>query len=300
MPLSVDGIRTCVETARRRGSDHAAADATAAIDQWFDAADEWAVGRDTARFLARLVEGLRPSSVLEFGTGRSTAVIAHAMAANGGGRLTTVDHIPHALPANGDGPLTTVDGIAHASSSNGDGPLATVDHRLGPAAPWLDRACGMPGIDLETIASPLGVRLTTSGAMFTYVSAADPIARRGPYDLVFVDAPPSAWGRDCALPLAYEALADPAVIVVDDTARAAERACVRRWLATTQSLEIVLDDASFDRGLTVLVHTGPARRRLSLTAIAGSSWHLLRGWPSRRRVRRAYPLLDVGAASRRT
>lgn len=239
-----------------------------AIDQWFDGVDEWAVGRDTARFLARLVETMRPRSVLEFGAGRSTAVIAHALSAIGGGRLTTVDH------------------------------------RLTPAAPWLDRARGMTSVDLQTIASPLGVRLTTSGAMFTYVSAAEPIARRGPYDLVFVDAPPSAWGRDCALPLAYAALADPAVIVLDDGAREPERACVRRWLATSRSLEIVLDDASFDRGLTVLAHTGPVRRQVSLAAIVGTSWRLLRAWPTRRRVRRAYPLLAadgvVDGAGRRT
>jgi predicted O-methyltransferase YrrM len=274
MPSSVHEIREWVEAARRRASGRAdvgmavdpapgvtgaaaAAGAIPAIDQWFEDVDEWAVGRDTARFLVRLVEATRPRSVLEFGAGRSTAAIAHALSANGGGRLTSVDHHP-AL-----------------------------------AAPWLDRARGMTGVDLQTIASPLGVRLTSSGAMFTYVAAAEPIARRGPYDLVFVDAPPSAWGRDCALPLAYEALADPALIVLDDAARAAERASVRRWLRTSRSLEIVLDDASFDRGLIVLAHSGPARRRTSLAAIVGSSWRLLRAWPQRRRVRRAYPLFDA-------
>src|SRR5688500_11483075 len=54
----------------------------------------WPVSRPMARWLARLIVGLGRRSVLEVGAGWSAVVLAHALAANGGGRLTSVEHKP--------------------------------------------------------------------------------------------------------------------------------------------------------------------------------------------------------------
>jgi len=55
-----------------------------------DGADDWAISIGAGQFLHQLVKHVAPASVLEFGAGRSSLVIASALQSNGGGRLTSV------------------------------------------------------------------------------------------------------------------------------------------------------------------------------------------------------------------
>ena len=60
-----------------------------AVTRAMEGAGEWAISHDLAKVLWTLVRVLQPTSILEFGAGRSSLVIADALK---GGRLTSVDH----------------------------------------------------------------------------------------------------------------------------------------------------------------------------------------------------------------
>src|SRR3954466_277340 len=62
------------------------------IDRWSAHDDGWAIGPALSRFLNALIRHARPQSVLEFGPGRSSLVIARALVSNGGGRVTSIEH----------------------------------------------------------------------------------------------------------------------------------------------------------------------------------------------------------------
>jgi predicted O-methyltransferase YrrM len=55
-------------------------------------ASAWALPTEMARILAHLILQITPSSVLEYGSGQSSVVLAAALAESGGGMLTSIDH----------------------------------------------------------------------------------------------------------------------------------------------------------------------------------------------------------------
>jgi len=59
-----------------------------------DGRDDYEISPDLARVIAGIVLPLYPRSVLEFGSRRSSLVIARALSAAGGGRLTSVENAP--------------------------------------------------------------------------------------------------------------------------------------------------------------------------------------------------------------
>jgi predicted O-methyltransferase YrrM len=222
-----------------RALDSAVRDAFAAEDRDVDAIlaaaqNEWIISQPLGRLLTSLVLSLKRRSILEFGAGTSSLVLARALQRGGcGGRLTSVEHQPE-----------------HSKDA------------------W--QQVSALGVDACLAVSRLRLRLTTPGLLYMYTDAGPALADRAPYDLVLVDAPPGQLGRDAPLYQAYPHLAEGAIIVLDDARRPQERTAVRRWLAAFPGLRLVALDADYGRGTAVLVHTGDKRRRLSARNLLGS------------------------------
>ena len=209
----------------------------------------WSVSDPMARLLVRLVVDLPCRSVLEFGAGWSSVVLANALQAAGGGRLTSVEH--------------------------------QTDY-LGDC--W-DRVARTPLVDATLVVRPLASQLSRHGLLWRYAGLARSIAARAPFDLVVIDAPPGVYGRSAPLFDVYALLAPGAVIVLDDARRPREQTAVARWLATFPGLQLVVLDETTPRGMAVLRHDGNKRRRLAPRTFAGSIRDRLR--ESRERRRRA-------------
>jgi len=197
--------------------------------------NQWAIDRSLAHFLARAVLHFERRSILEFGAGTSSMVLATALVRAGGGKLTSVEHQPDFSR---------------------------------DAWRQVER---MDSVDSCLIVTDLRLKLSRHGLMYGYPGASRRLAARAPYDFLVIDAPPAAYGRDAPLYDVYAMLTDDAIVVLDDAARSAERTAVRRWLETFPGLRLVaLDDGVSDRGTAVLVHSGDKRRRFAARAIAGT------------------------------
>lgn len=182
---------------------------------------EWAISLEMAHVLEGLVLRLRPASILEFGAGRSSLVLAGALQASGGGRLTSIEHQPQfAEPA-----------------FQQMGQYSAVDARMFHAA--------------------LTLRLSRHGLLHSYTGVGEALRRRGPFNMVFIDAPPGHLGREATLLAAAPFLAQSAIVVLDDAARPAEKTAVRRW-ERSMWVNRIYESDSVGRGIVVLEvpHTG--------------------------------------------
>jgi len=196
--------------------------------------DGWKIGKPFGTYLAAIISTLGRRSVLEFGAGRSSLVIATALDQIGGGQLTSVEHQPEFC--RDDWALVAA--------------IKSVDAQLCPAT--------------------LALQVTRHGLMYRYRNVEQRVRSRAPYDLVVIDAPPGQYGRDSPLYDVYSLLADGALIILDDAARPSEQTAVRRWLRTFPGLRIALSDMSHGRGIVVLEHSGNKRRRFSARAVLGT------------------------------
>lgn len=178
-----------------------------------DGSDPWPCTPELARLLARVVLAGR-HSVLEFGAGASSCVIAAALAEDGGGRLLSLEQ-----------------------------------DRSWCADAWRDVA-RQPLV--EAVLADLSP--TYQPYRPTKLAAdRRALARFAPFDLVLIDAPQWWFGRDSTLYLASPYLARDAVIVVDDAGRPAEQAAIRAWLASYPGLVVTRLDPGFGgRGVAVL------------------------------------------------
>ncbi len=197
------------------------------------------VGPRTVDFLAAQIATRRPRRILECGPGTSTIAMARASEILG-------------LP-------TTITALEH------DGAWARVVRRR------LER-CGL-GERVEIIDAPLEPRGLDP---FPWYAGASEAAARGPFDLMFIDGPPARDGvarREPALPRMWSALADNALIVLDDGRRAGERECVRRW-KERYGARLDGDLAAVEKGLWAL-------EKLPASPISGSDeappWATARG-----------------------
>lgn len=180
-----------------------------------DDSSVYPISRALGSLLARLVLSGPVHNVLELGAGASSVVFAQALRLAGGGRLTTIEQDP-----------------SWCSDQ------------------WA-AVTATPGIDayLE-VALPV-FRLRGSFPCHLYATARRTVAVRGPYDLVFVDAPQRYYGRDGALPLVAGSLRPGALLVLDDAGRRGERATLHRWLQTYVGVELV-SSTPFSAGMGLL------------------------------------------------
>lgn len=221
---------------------------------------QWAIPRELACFLARLVQEGSYSSVLEYGAGQSSIILARALALAGGGRLTSVDH----------------------------------EERYCRSA-WQEVRT-VARVEAQLLLCPLRLRMGRAGLYYRYAGAAGAIRARGPYDLVLIDGPPGAYGRDAPLHDAYQSLRPGGLVVLDDAARVGEQAAIRRWLSVYPGLNLVLFDTSFGRGIAVLRHDGNKQCRFRIRALLESfqeRWVRFDEW---RRI--TYPSICLGRNAR--
>jgi predicted O-methyltransferase YrrM len=183
--------------------------------------------------LEGLVLHLRPSSVLEFGAGRSSLVLAHALQAIGGGRLTSIEHQPQFSELS-----------------------------------WRQMK-RYGAVDAHLVRARLALQVSRHGLLHAYAGAGDALRARGPFGLVFIDGPPGAQGRDATLLSAAQFLAQGAIAVLDDAARPAEKTAVRRW-ERALDVERLYESDTIGRGLVVLKVAHPGSPSFSWRTFAGT------------------------------
>ncbi len=179
-------------------------DAVTPDDRPLPALGHWAATTRSVLAIAEEIRRLgRPVTILDVGSGSSTVLAALVVRARGlGGQVWALDADP-AFAEETRGYLRDhgVDEFATVV----DAPLIDVDLPDGSTALWYDLA-GLPDI--------------------------------GPVDILFVDGPIGALAsqvRYPAFPLLADRLREGALVVLDDTDRADERAIVRRWLGMEAS-----------------------------------------------------------------
>lgn len=205
----------------------------------------WAIDPPFARLLANAVVAGGARSVLELGAGSSSVVLAEALAACGGGRLTSVEQDPSWCEA-----------AWRQVERRG-----SVDARLLASRP-------VPGFG-------------RMGVFRWHRDAAAEVARRGPYDLLVVDAPQYFHGREGALPLAWAELSVGATILLDDARRGGERWALWKWLRTYPGLALEwLGEEG--KGVAMLRKTGTAPPRLSPPVFLVGVRHGYLRWRRRR------------------
>jgi predicted O-methyltransferase YrrM len=240
-------------TAGRLGLLGALVDRHPAVARAIPGPEPWSLAPGSARLLAGLILELPIRSVLELGAGRSSLVIAAALAEREGGRLTSVEQDPEWC-------VEAWAGVRRARS---------VDARLLRASPRLT--------------------LDRRGVYFRLAGPERELAARGPFDLVLIDAPQYFYGRDGGLHLAWGHLHPGAVILLDDAGRSGERRTVRRWLATYPGLELVhRDPALGSNGVAVLRYAGDDTVRVRPGVLLGSTVTAFDGWRRWRSQRRAW------------
>lgn len=195
----------------------------------------WSVSAEVARVLACLVVEERRTRVLEFGAGMSSRVFAAALEEVGGGYLTSVEENPA----------------------------------------WCEEAWALveqsPNVDAVLIPASVHLKLDGRGIYYGYAQAAE-IARRGHYDLVFVDAPWEGYGRDGGLHAAFSSIVPGGLIVLDDARRVREQRTLRRWMLNYPELSLVANDADVERGLAVLRKEAAPAADVSGVRVAAEVW----------------------------
>lgn len=171
--------------------------------------NEWALPSDEQWFLSRLVVHLKPRHILEFGSGRSTEVLASACAQlETPCYITSVDHDP-------DFCRSTIRGLAD---------VRTAGYRIAlQFAPLVLRECG-------------------GRVLPVYRLRAHRFASRCPADLVLIDGPPAPLGgREGTLYQVLDFVRRGTLVLLDDANRAEEQAIISRWQDNLgQAIEVQL------------------------------------------------------------
>jgi predicted O-methyltransferase YrrM len=207
--------------------------------------DEWTVSLETANLLDGLVRHLSPSSILEFGAGRSSLVLASALHGCGGGRLTSIEHQP-----------------AYAEQAWGE-------------------ISQFGAVDAKLVHARLTVQISKHGLLHEYVGIDGTLRTRGSFDFVFIDAPPGHLGRDATLLAVAPFLAAGAVVVLDDAKRPGEKTAVRRWNRAMQ-VETVFQSDEVGKGVVVLSVQHPAAPGFSFRTFVGTIHDRIVEWQRRR------------------
>lgn len=163
----------------------------------------WAIELDGLTYLIELVSRVRPSHVVEFGSGVSTVWLANYLDGSGA-RLVSIEHSDH---------------FAQETTRMLDerGLTCAVDLRVAP---------------LE--------ELHLGGDRFVWYDTSV-LADLRDVDLVLVDGPPGTTcplARYPAVPVMRDRLTAHALVVLDDADREEERRSVARWLAEACELEL--------------------------------------------------------------
>ena len=224
-------VATIDRVVRSREALLEALDAAPAVDLAFlpeaPSEDGWASAPDLLRLLHALVHALQPRHVLEFGSGVSTAVLAHAAAERGDCAVTSVDHDPRFF------------GATH--------------ERLGDSSP----------VSLQL--APLVARVHAGRLGPSYLVDSSLFASSRPADLVLVDGPPQVLGgRSTMLPAALDYAQCGSIVLFDDADRDGERDALASWEKVLGAAVEVHRPAGFTRGLAAVILVAPRTAQIRL------------------------------------
>lgn len=156
----------------------------------------WAISPDFANVIVSLIREVRPTTVIEAGSGVSTLIVGYCLRAQGDGWCLSLEHDPEYASI-------CVRNIQRHELEN----YASVAH------------------------APLK-EVTLKGQRWLWYGS-EVLEGITSVDLVIVDGPPSnvqKLARYPALPMLFDILTDGAVIVLDDSNRKDEQLIVDRWL----------------------------------------------------------------------
>lgn len=182
----------------------------------------WAGSPDFLLELARHARSARPQVVVECSSGASTVVLARCMQLQGAGQVYSLEH-----------------DAAYAAQTRAE--LAR--HGL---ADWA-----------QVIAAPLRAHPLQGETWPWYATGRLPAGL--PIDMLVIDGPPQASGRQArypAGPLLFPLLAPGATVYLDDAARSDEQAILRRWRGEFPLLRQSL--LACEKGCARLVNDGLA------------------------------------------
>jgi predicted O-methyltransferase YrrM len=181
---------------------------------------DWALSPQVLLEVVRLVSAAGPApTVVELGSGDSTLWIAQTLADRGDGRLVSFEH--------------------------DEKYACRTRRRLAEAglAEWVDlRVAPLRAVEIER-------------ESYLWYSTFEDLER---IDLLLVDGPPGDTGRCArlpALPLLLPALADGAVVLLDDVDRADEQEILDRWVYRSDAGRTTRVDRVVDRAAVLLVQT---------------------------------------------
>ncbi|NLD77545.1 MAG: hypothetical protein GX643_12860 [Acidimicrobiales bacterium] len=200
-----------------------------------DGSNPWPISRDLGLMLGRLLAEHGCQNILEIGAGSSSLVSATALAELNGGRITSLEQ--------------DVDWCKEI---------------------WARVEAVGPQVDVELVPVKPELRWSELGLHYQF-SVSEVLKRRGPFDLVVVDAPQYWFGRGGALPAVRAHLAPGALLVLDDAGRKGERWALYRWLRTYPGLDLLAYDEDFGgRGVALLKWNEPLPPRRSVLGTASS------------------------------
>jgi predicted O-methyltransferase YrrM len=180
----------------------------------------WPVSPDFVKILVSMILDVKPSVILELGSGVSTVVSAYSLEKNGRGRLVSIDHDPE-----------------YAEKTN---------HLLD---------CHGLTSWAEVICRPLKEQFVSGEKRLWYSLDVKDIPES--LDMVVVDGPPAKYGHDIrypALPFVSDRLSDCAVIIMDDAGREGEMAVSERWM--TEYPSFVPETVDTEKGTLILRKKG--------------------------------------------
>lgn len=164
----------------------------------------WAASPDLLREVVSEVLDSRPVCVVEAGSGTSTVIIAYCLKRLGTGHVFALEHDP-----------------VYAARTR----KALIDHGLTEHA--------------TVVEAPLREQLA-GGKRYPWYDISK-LVLPGPIELLLVDGPPDTvqqHARYPAVPLLRPFMAPGAVVLLDDGARADERAIAQRWVAECEGAEL--------------------------------------------------------------
>ncbi|RNL82139.1 class I SAM-dependent methyltransferase [Halostreptopolyspora alba] len=186
----------------------------------------WAASPDVLRLVVRAIRERPRTLVVECGSGASSVWLGYALRRAGGGRLVALEH---------DERYADLTRRMVAEHELGD----IVEIRHAPLREWVPEEpdapnpSGQPWYDPRAVADLVDI------------------------DLLFVDGPPyftAAEARYPAGPVLLPRCRDSAVVVLDDTSRADERAVSDRWLSANPGL--VCEEVPVEKGAHVFTWGG--------------------------------------------
>lgn len=183
----------------------------------------WRLAEDTCRFLGILCRTFRPRSVIEFGSGLSTMILAEEIKQGNVGNVLSIDHNDR-FPGY---PRSLLSG--HPAKSN---------------------------ICLSV--SPLGLAAYARKLFAFYVLDKNTLKSNAPYDLVIIDGPPYTFdSREAALYAVWPYLAVGGMVILDDANRKdKEQVYLRNWkYHFGESLACRIPDRPFQKGIAILWKT---------------------------------------------